>query len=150
MSDPLEREVLYLLSDVARLLRTRADRRARLHGMTRAQWVILSRLERQPGLSQNEIAGLVELEPISVARLVDKLQDHGYVERRPDPKDRRVWRLHLTAAAKPMLKIIRKHRGELKDEVTEGLDAKALAAAIDSLLIMKANLSNGRSSLRTG
>jgi DNA-binding MarR family transcriptional regulator len=118
--------------------------------MTRAQWVILSRLERQPGLSQIEIAALVELEPISVARLVDKLQDNGLVERRPDPKDRRVWRLHLTAVAKPMLKIIRKHRGELKDEVTEGLDAKALDAAIDSLLIMKANLSNGRSSLRTG
>jgi len=150
MPDSLEREILYLLSDVARLLRTRADRRARQHGMTRAQWVILSRLQRQPGLSQNEIAAIVELEPISVARLVDKLQEGGLVERRPDPKDRRVWRLHLTPAAKPMLKVIRKHRGELHAEVTEGLDAGALGAAIDSLLIMKANLSNGRASLRTG
>lgn len=82
--------------------------------------------------------------------MVDRLQEHGYVERRPDPADRRVWRLHLTATAKPMLKEIRRHKGELREEMTAGIDPKLLDTVIDALLKMKANLSNGRSNLRTG
>ena len=78
-------------------MRTRFDQRARAHGMTRAQWVILLRLERQPGMSQNEMAAVCEVEPITVARLVDRLERCGMVERRPDPNDRRINRLHLLA-----------------------------------------------------
>src|SRR5215471_5116946 len=89
-------EFLFLLHDVARLMRTRSDQRARRRGMTRAQWVILIWLQRQPGLSQNELAGLVEVEPITVGRLVDRLEARGLVERCADPKDRRVWRLRRT------------------------------------------------------
>ena len=74
---PLERDPLVVLSDVARMLRTRADQRARAHGMTRAQWMILARVERQPGLSQNELAALVEVEPITVARLIDRASQAG-------------------------------------------------------------------------
>ena len=96
MTKALETDVLFLLYDVARLMRTRADQRARRHGMTRAQWVILSWLERQSGISQSDLAGLVEVEPITVCRLVDRLEARGLVERRADPKDRRVKRLHLT------------------------------------------------------
>lgn len=148
MPESLDREILYLLNDVARLVKTRADQRARTHGMTRAQWVILSRLERQPGLSQNEIAAIVEVEPITVARLVDRLEAAGLVERRADPKDRRIWRLHLTPAAEPALRELKKHKAELREEVTQGIDRAELDQLIDGLLKLKANLTDGRASLR--
>src|SRR5208282_6219344 len=94
-----DRDPLIVLYDVARLLRTRFDQRARTYGMTRAQWVILARLSRQPGLSQNEMAAICEVEPITVGRLIDRLEMRGLVERRPDPADRRIRRLHLLPAA---------------------------------------------------
>src|SRR6516225_11008179 len=78
----LDRDPLILVYDVARLLRTRFDQRARAYGMTRAQWIILARLERQPGLSQNELAAICEVEPITVGRLIDRLEMRGFVERR--------------------------------------------------------------------
>jgi MarR family transcriptional regulator for hemolysin len=149
MPQNLDRELLYVLHDVARLMRTRADQRARTYGMTRAQWVILSRLERQPGLSQNEMAAIVEVEPITIARLVDRLQASGFVERRADPKDRRIWRLHLTPAAEPMLAEIHKVKAQLHDEITAGVEPATLDLMVDGLLKLKANLtSDGRAILR--
>lgn len=148
MPDSLDREILYVLNDVARLVRTKADQRARTYGMTRAQWVILSRLERQPGQTQNDMAALVEVEPITVARLIDRLQERGLVERRADPKDRRVWRLHLTPAAAPMLRELKRHKNELREELTAGVSKSELDALIDGLLKLKANLTDGRTSLR--
>jgi DNA-binding MarR family transcriptional regulator len=133
-------EFLLLLYDVARQMRTRADQRARTRGMTRAQWVILVHLERQPGLSQNELAAIVEVEPITIGRLVDRLEARGLVERRSDPRDRRVWRLQLTPAATPILREIRKYRAELHELMTAGIDAPTLKAMADGLLRMKANL----------
>jgi MarR family transcriptional regulator for hemolysin len=133
-------EFLLLLYDVARQMRTRADQRARARGMTRAQWVILVHLERQPGLSQNELAAIVEVEPISIGRLVDRLEARGLVERRSDPRDRRVWRLQLTPAATPILREIKKYRAELHELMTAGLDPATLKVMADGLLRMKANL----------
>ena len=87
MSMVPEADQFSCLYDVARLMRTRADQRARRDGMTRAQWIILVGLERQPGSSQNELAlVLVEVEPITVARLVDRREARGFVERRPTPR----------------------------------------------------------------
>ena len=91
----MKTEMLIELYDVARLMRTRFDRWARTYGMTRAQGVILARLSRQPGMAQNEMAGLCEVEPITVGRLVDRLEARGLLERRLDPADRRIRRLHL-------------------------------------------------------
>ena len=85
MQASFEHDFLFLLYDVARMMRTRADQRARTRGMTRAQWVILARLERQPGMSQNEMAAVVEVEPITIARLVDRLEARGLVERTVAP-----------------------------------------------------------------
>ncbi|WP_431269375.1 MarR family winged helix-turn-helix transcriptional regulator [Dankookia sp. P2] len=96
MPDLHEPNLLILLNDVARLIRTQADRRARAHGMTRAQWMILVRLRRCGGMTQRELAEILEVEPITVGRLVDRLAARKLVERRADPADRRVWRLHLT------------------------------------------------------
>jgi MarR family transcriptional regulator, transcriptional regulator for hemolysin len=135
-----EETFLILLHDVARLMRTRTDQRARSRGMTRAQWVILAQLERHPGLSQNELAAIVEVEPITVGRLVDRLEARGLVARLPDPKDRRVWRLQLTPAAAPILREIKKYRGELHESVTAGIDTVTLKVMADALLRMKANI----------
>jgi DNA-binding MarR family transcriptional regulator len=140
MKQSLDRDPLVVISDVARLMRTRADARARAHGMTRAQWMILVYLERQPGKSQNELATLIEVEPITIGRLVDRLERRGFVERRPDPADRRIWRLHLTPAATPVLKEIDKVRAELNALLVANIPAKHLEAAIDCLLQMKSNL----------
>src|SRR5262249_18598415 len=140
MQKPFERDLLIVLHDVARLLRTRFDQRARARGMTRAQWVILARLSRQPRLSQNELAAICEVEPITVGRLIDRLEARGLVERRPDPTDRRINRLHLLNAAQPILEEIASYKEALHDELLEGLGEKARAALLDSLLHIKNKL----------
>ena len=114
-----------ILSDVvtlARLIRTEADKRARAHGMTRAQWSILIWLERRPGLLQKELAEILEVEPITVARLVDRLEARAMVERRSDPFDRRCWRLHLTEASRPLLSEIDIQLRDLADIACFGID----------------------------
>ena len=123
------------------MLRTEADRRARAYGMTRAQWVILSRLQRQPGLSQKELAEILEVEPITVARLLDRLERRGMVERRPDAADRRVWRLHLLPAARPVLAQLAAQRDALLGHLTAGLERDTLATVSGALARMRANLS---------
>ena len=140
----LERDPLVLLSEVAHAIRTLADARAREHGMTRAQWMILVRLDRQPGMSQNELASLIEVEPITVGRLVDRLEARAMVERRPDPADRRIWRLHLTPEATPMLKEIAKARAELNAMMIADIGKKDVELFVDSLLQMKANMMDTR------
>ena len=97
------REVLFQLSDVARSMRTYIDQCAREHGMTRAQWGVLARLERQEGMTQAEMAEALEIQPISLVRLIDRLCEHGLVERRPHPRDRRANRLYLTEKGRTTL-----------------------------------------------
>jgi DNA-binding MarR family transcriptional regulator len=129
-----------LLSDIvtlARLIRTEADKRARAHGMTRAQWTILIRLEKQPGLLQKELAEILEVEPITVARLIDRHEARGMVERRPDPHDRRCWRLHLTEAARPLLGEIDIQLTEIADILCQGLSEETLAATATALAAMR-------------
>src|SRR5215470_11523422 len=133
-------DLMFLLHDVARLLRVDADKRARAHGMTRAQWGILIWLERLPGLSQKELAELLEVEPITVARLIDRLEARGMVERRPDPRDRRIWRLHLLAPAREVLHEIDDHRADMTRIVTNGIDESTLETVTEALLRMKSTL----------
>jgi MarR family transcriptional regulator, transcriptional regulator for hemolysin len=99
----VERDLAFLLSDAARLLRTCADQEARRFGMTRAQWAVLFRLQRNEGLKQSELADLLEVQPITLTRLIDRLCENGLIERRSDPSDRRAKRLFLTPAAKPVM-----------------------------------------------
>lgn len=141
-------ENLFLVHEVAHLIRTLADQRARTRGMTRAQWMILRRLERRPGLSQNELAAMVEVEPITVGRLIDRLEARGLVERRNDPHDRRVHRLHLTAKSNPILREIAGSIDELSARISAGIDAETLATMAAGLRAMKANLSAADASLR--
>ena len=90
----------YLLSDVARLIRTVFDRRVRSLGLTRAQWLMLTRLHRRPGASQTELADMLEIDRASAGRMIDRMEKGGWVERRADGVDRRVNRLHLTPEAR--------------------------------------------------
>src|SRR5438105_1447141 len=100
---PVGRDLAFTLNDVARLLRTHADQKAAQFGMTRAKWAVLARLDRFEGLKQTELAEMLDLQPISLTRLLDGLCGNGLIERRADPTDRRAKRLYLTAAARPLL-----------------------------------------------
>jgi MarR family transcriptional regulator, transcriptional regulator for hemolysin len=119
--EPAQDDLLFALHDLARLTRTKFDQRARSWGMTRAQCVILMKLERQPGLYQTELASLCEVEPITVARLIDRLEANGLVERRPDPSDRRMHRLHILPAAGPILAEIARYRTDSMARFKSGI-----------------------------
>jgi DNA-binding MarR family transcriptional regulator len=94
-----ERHIGFLISDVARLLRTAFDRRVRDLGLTRSQWLVINRLHRRPGATQSELAEMLEVEKATAGRMVDRMEKKGWVVRRPDAADRRVNRLHLTEEA---------------------------------------------------
>ena len=113
---PVKREIAFTIMDVARLLKTYADQRARQFGISRAQWAVLMRIDRTEGLKQSELAEMLDLQPISLTRLLDRLADNGLIERRADPNDRRANRLYLKPAAKPLLDRLvgtrRRHDGD--------------------------------------
>src|SRR6201989_69791 len=134
------REFAFLISDVARLLRNHADQRARQFGMTRAQWAVLARLESNEGLKQSELAEMLDLQPITLTRLVDRLCASGLIERRADPADRRVKRLYLTAHARPLVDRLDELGNDLMGSVLEGFDAKAIERMIAELAGVKENL----------
>jgi MarR family transcriptional regulator for hemolysin len=135
-----DRDLQIQLHDVARTLRTRFDRWARTYGLTRAQGVILARLHRQPGLSQIEMADICEVEPITVGRLVDRLEARGLLERRPDPLDRRINRLHLLPASEPIIAKIETYRAELGDYLLDGISAAERETVLHVLSHMKNKL----------
>src|SRR5262245_11120028 len=136
---PIESDFLFLIYDVAQLVRRQADQRARSHGMTRAQWAVLARLEREPGITQSRLAALTDVEPITIGRLVDRLEATGLIERQPDPDDRRIWRLRLTPKGAPILKQIAVFRRELHDEMAQGLAETDIETLADCLLRMRSN-----------
>lgn len=137
---PLEREIAINIMDVARMLRTYADQRARQFGISRAQWVVLMRLDRSEGLKQSELADILDLQPISLTRLLDRLADNGLIERRPDPNDRRANRLYLTPAARPLLVQLGDLGQEVMSEVLGGIDAQTRERLLRDLIGMKDNL----------
>ena len=136
-----QREFAFLVNDVGRLLRTYADQQARQFGMTRAQWAVLARLEYAEGLKQSELAELLDLQPITLTRLVDRLCANGLIERRADPADRRAKRLYLTAQARPLMNRLADLGESMMSRVLEGFDA----AKIEH---MTADLSGVRDNLR--
>jgi MarR family transcriptional regulator, transcriptional regulator for hemolysin len=134
------RELGFALHDVARLLRTYSDQRARELGTTRAQWAVLSRLQRCEGVKQNELAEALDLAPITLGRLIDKLTAADLVERRDDAADRRANRLYLTEKAAPALKDLNALAEDLMGRALAGVDEFAIRAMQDGLATIKANL----------
>jgi DNA-binding MarR family transcriptional regulator len=144
MPTDIEDDLLVVLYDVARHMRAYADRMGQAHGLTRAQLVVLARLERQPDVSQNELAAVAEVAPMTIARLIDRLEELGLVKRCSDPEDRRIWRLRLTPAAGPILGEIKRLRAKLHSVMTKGIDRAALDAMTTGLRQMKKNVSSQR------
>jgi len=136
----LERDFAFTVSDVARMLRTLFDQEARKFGMTRAQWGVLFRLERSEGLKQAELADILEIQPITLTRLIDRLCDNGLIERRSDPNDRRAKRLFLTPAARPLLDRLDKLTSEIMERTLTGVDRDAIEAMTRHLGAIKENV----------
>jgi MarR family transcriptional regulator for hemolysin len=137
---PRDRELAFAINDVARLLRTNADQKAAQFGMTRAKWAVLARLDRFEGLKQNELAEMLDLQPITLTRLLDRLSDNGLIERRADPDDRRAKRLFLTPAARPLLEQLSNLGEELMETALAGLGPPEVAALLAHLSVVKENL----------
>jgi MarR family transcriptional regulator for hemolysin len=134
------REFAFLINDVARLLRTYADQRARRLGITRAQWAVMARLEHHEGLKQSELAEMLDLQPITLTRLVDRLCQNGMVERRADPNDRRAKRLHLTPLARPLMDRLAELGAEVMETVLDGFDLATVERMTLELSLAKENL----------
>jgi DNA-binding MarR family transcriptional regulator len=132
----------FLLHEVARLLKRRFERHARGSGLTRSQWQVLAYLSLHEGINQSGLAELLEIEPITLGRIVDKLQALGLVERRPDPSDRRVWLLHLTPAAHPKLTLLHRLGVVTRGEALAGLPDTDIEHLLKTLQALKANLTD--------
>lgn len=139
---PYERRFGFLLHDIARLMRKRFDARARSTGLTRAQWQVLAVLRFQEGVNQATLADVLDLEPITVGRLIDRMEEAGWVERRPDAADRRMHRLHITQRARPMLAQLEAMSDELLDEAFSGLSEHDRDGLLDLLVRIRGNLSD--------
>ena len=112
------------IGETAHTLRKAFDRLAVGLGVTRAQWKVLFKLTRTPGLRQVELADMLDLEPITLCRIVDRLEEAGLVERVRDPDDRRAWRLHVTAKAQPLIQKLQAVGDDLVSRAFAGIDRK--------------------------
>src|ERR1700689_4373903 len=140
----------FLLHDVARLLKKRLEQNSRGSGLTRSQWQILSYLAQNEGINQKGLAELLEIEPITLGRIVDKLETQGLVERQPHPTDRRTWLLHLVEAARPKLEQIRELGDVIRGEALAGVSEDDGQRLLQTLQAMKANLTGACEAPITG
>lgn len=140
MSIDLKRALMAQLVETSRLLRNHIDQRAKGRGTTRAQWIVLFRLRQQEGLSQVDLADVLELQPISLVRLLDRLVEYKLLERRPDPNDRRVNKLFLTAKGRQLVDDLDSLRDAIATDVCHDVPEKALEATLETLVDMKARI----------
>jgi MarR family transcriptional regulator for hemolysin len=132
----------FLLHDIARLMRKRFDQRARSLNLTRAQWQVLAHLARHEGINQAGLAEILEIEPITLGRLIDRMADSGWVERRPHPSDRRARQLYLTAQAEPVFARMRALGDETREEALAGLSQEDRDRLTATLVDIRNNLSD--------
>ena len=133
MSLDLKKQLIMQLVESSRLLRNYIDHRAKARGTTRAQWIVLFRLREQEGLSQVDLADALELQPISLVRLLDRLVEHGLVERRSDPRDRRANRLFLTASGRQLADDLDSLRNAIATDVLQEMPTAALETSLKTL-----------------
>jgi MarR family transcriptional regulator, transcriptional regulator for hemolysin len=137
MSLDLKRQLVAQLVESSRLLRNYIDQRAKSRGSTRAQWIVLFRLREQEGLSQVDLADVLELQPISLVRLLDRLVEHGLVERRHDPRDRRANRLFLTASGRQLVDDLDSLRNSIATEVLQDVPSESIQTSLETLREIK-------------
>ncbi len=140
LRENLQRNFGFILHDVARLLRTTYDRRVRDLGLTRSQWWVLTHLFRKDGITQSELAEILELEKPSLGRLLDRLEAKGWVRRAADPQDRRAKRVFLTDAADAPMQVMREIASGVRDDALSGLSLSDRDRFVDTLLTIKSNL----------
>ena len=131
---------LFTLGELQRLVRLYADKQASRYGITRAQWAVLAKVERTEGLKQSELAEQMEMQPITLTRLIDRLCDAGWIERRGDENDRRVNRLYLRKAARPLLGKLSGLRSELTAAALEGINPADAHRLLTQLEAIKENV----------
>jgi MarR family transcriptional regulator for hemolysin len=137
MSLDLKRQLVAQLVESSRLLRNYIEHRAKGRGTTRAQWIVLFRLRQQEGLSQVDLADVLELQPISLVRLLDRLVEHGLLERRPDPKDRRANRLFLTRSGRQLVDDLDSLRDSIATDVLREIPDAAIETSLETLKDIK-------------
>jgi MarR family transcriptional regulator for hemolysin len=133
MSLDLKRQLIAQLVESSRLLRNYINQRAKGRGTTRAQWIVLFRLRQQEGLSQVDLAEVLELQPISLVRLLD----HGLLERRHNPKDRRANRLFLTASGRQLVDDLDSLRDSIAIDVLQDISTASLQTSLETLKDIK-------------
>jgi MarR family transcriptional regulator, transcriptional regulator for hemolysin len=137
MSLDLKRQFVTQLVESSRLLRNYIDNRAKSRGTTRAQWIVLFRLRDQEGLSQVDLAEVLELAPISLVRLLDRLVEHGLLERRPDPGDRRANQLFLTRTGRQLVDDLDSLRDSIATDVLQNVSTEAVETSLQTLMGIK-------------
>lgn len=146
MKPPPSDSLGILLNETTRLLNRRFDQRARAFGLTRAQWQVLKQLFRSEGINQAGLAERMDIEPISLCRLVDRMEDAGWIERRPDPADRRARLLFMTAQSRAVLDTMRALATDVYAEALDGLEADEVQRFVTTLAHVRSNLSRRRES----
>lgn len=143
MSLDLKRQLVAQLIETSRLLRNHIDQRAKERGTTRAQWIVLFRLRQQEGLTQVDLADVLELQPISLVRLLDRLVDHKLLERKPDPKDRRANRLFLTPKGRKLVDDLDSLRDAIAVDVLRDIPESIVESTLNALVEMKERIKTG-------
>lgn len=136
-----ERNIGYLIHDAARLMRVNYDRRIKDLELTRSQWWVLNHLYFNEGMIQTELSAILEIERATLGRLLDRLEEKGWVERRPAPNDRRVKRIFLTREVDDVMQTMRERARETRLQALSGLSAQDQEWLIDTLIMIKRNLS---------
>lgn len=135
----------FLIHDAARLMRKRFEARGSEYGLSAAQWRLLFRLVKEEGVAQARLAELLEIEPISVSRLLDRMEEGGWIERRQDASDRRVRVVFPTPKARDAYVVVKGMAGEVYEEALAGVPDEARKALIGALEAISKNLSDGES-----
>jgi len=135
-----ERNFGFLVHDVARLLRTAYDRRTRALGLTRSQWWVLNHLYFNEGISQSELADLLDVEKATLGRLLDRLEAKAWLERRADPHDRRIKRVYLTGEVQDLMRSLREIAASVRADALAGLEEAEREQLLGALVLVKNNL----------
>jgi len=136
----VDASLFFTISETHRLLRAYADKLALPYGITRAQWAVLAKVDRYEGLKQSELAELLEMQPITLTRLIDRLCERDWIERRGDENDRRVNRLYLKKAARPLLEKLGRLRDELTKTALQGIPSADALRLLTQLQTIKENI----------
>jgi MarR family transcriptional regulator for hemolysin len=139
---PVDANFLFALGEVQRLMRAYADRQAARFGITRAQWAVLAKVERFEGMKQTELAEQMEMQPITLTRLIDRLCENDWIERRSDDSDRRVNRLYLRKAGRTLLGKMTGLKSEITATALEGISPSDAQRLLTQLEAIKENIRN--------